>query len=434
VTTQTLRRSWSQAHRLGQTAQDTARGVVNPNHAVVAFRVAGALDLDALDDAWRQLQRRHPVLGSAWDLSGSDWHVGAAAPAGLCQVPSCGTPEQDLDALRTACCAPFDLAAGPVGRLVAIAGPEATQVALVVEHLVSDAWSLNPLTRGLGSLYARARGAPSPEPPVAQTSFADVVRRQNAFISSADGQQALTRQVRRMASVGVIPAMPIQGHRRPDVVHLERRASLVRHVGPDIHQRLRALGRPYRLTALNVMNAALHHALHSRSVSGTGSVATTLSTANRWSPRLHDVVGWLASKVGVVTEPGDHPATAEYLTHFRSRLLDALDGSAVPWAALIQATAPHQLGHHTTIPYVTFNGRPAAMRQGQVAPDLPGLHVTPLPLSVGWHDASIATFWNERDDGVTVHLDVKLDHYDEASVAALWDDVAQRLRTWAGEA
>ncbi|MEU0397273.1 condensation domain-containing protein [Streptomyces sp. NPDC006208] len=429
---ETLKASWNHRHRLGQTREDAERGVFNPHHSNLPLTLHGALDLEALNRAWHALQIRHPVLLSGFDTDAALWHVGAAHPGDMLRLPAGATEEDDLAAVRAAVAEPFDLVDGPVARLVVLPrSSQETYFALVTEHLVSDGWSLNVLIRDLAALYGQETGAPVPELPPIELTFQEFVRRQNTTAASADGRSALSRLAERLDGIGAIPAMPINGFTGATGIRYERNAEFTRRLPKQLCHDLAAAARPLRLTGLNLMHAALHQALFK--LSDRPAVATTLSTANRELPGLTHTAGWFASKTVLASEPGRFSTAPEYLRHFRERVLVTLDDSHLPWPALIDLMDSQALGRQSTVPYVTFNARPIAMRRSVGEIDFPGVATSPLKVSVGWHDASIATFWDEDEDGITVAVMHKTDWYTTADVLALWDTVELQLHRWAEE-
>ncbi|KUJ68995.1 hypothetical protein ACZ90_14155 [Streptomyces albus subsp. albus] len=422
--------SWNQRHRLGQTLEDAEGGVFNPHHSTLALALTGPMDLDAMNRAWHALQRRHPVLLSGFDLDAMVWHIGLAEPADLRRMATTGAEDADVAAIRAACEVPFDLERGPVSRLLVMErADQETYFALVTEHLVSDGWSLNVLIRDLSALYAAERDGTAFELPPVRMSFPDFVRQQNGMMDSPEGKQALERLAARLKGVGAIPAMPISGFTGRSPVRYEQKDGLSRRLPADLCRSLGAVARPLRMTALNLMHAALHRSLFS--LSGSETVATTLSTANRELPALHQTTGWLASKTVLTSEPGSRPDTADYLHHFRQRIVTTLDDSHVPWPALIDRMEPDAVGRQSRVPYVTFNARPLGMRKTVGTVEMPGVRTRSLPIAPGWHDASIATFWDEDEDGVTATINFKTDWYARTDVEALWDGIATLLRAWA---
>ncbi|KJK58933.1 condensation domain-containing protein [Saccharothrix sp. ST-888] len=429
---ESLQASWNHRHRLGQTREDAERGVFNPHHSTLPLKLHGPLDLDALNRAWHAMQRRHPVLLSGFDTDAALWHVGSAEPQDVVRLAAGASEEDDLAAVHAAVIEPFDLDHGPVSRLVVLPrSPEETYFAMVTEHLVSDGWSLNVLIRDLAALYGRESGARVPELPAIELPFQEFVRRQNLAVESAAGQAALTRVAARLEGIGAIPAMPIDGFTGASNIRYEQYGEFTRRLPQQLCRDLGAAARPLRMTGLNLMHAALHQALFR--LSGRPTVATTLSTANRELPGLNHTAGWFASKTVLASEPGRFPEALDYLHHFRERVLLTLDDSDLPWPALIDRMDPEAVGRQAKVPYVTFNARPIGMRRtvGEIA--IPGVRTAPLRVSVGWHDAAIATFWDEDEDGITVSVMFKTDWYAAADVLALWNTVDTLLHRWAAE-
>lgn len=429
---ETLKASWNHRHRLGQTREDAERGVFNPHHSTLPLKLHGALDLDALNRAWHAMQLRHPVLLSGFDTDEALWHVGAAEPQDVLRLSAGADEDEDLAALRTAVIEPFDLVNGPVARLVVLPRPaQETYFALVTEHLVSDGWSLNVLIRDLAVLYGQGIGAPAPPLPPIELPFQEFVRRQNLAVASDGGRSALSRLASRLEGIGAVPAMPVNGFSGATGIRYEEIDGFVRMLPQRICRDLAAAARPLRMTGLNLMHAALHHALFK--LSDRPSVATTLSTANRELSGLTNAAGWFASKTVLASEPGRYATAPEYLRHFREQILVTLDDSHLPWPALIDRMDPQALGRQSTVPYVTFNAQPIGMRRTVGEIDIPGVRTSPLKLTIGWHDASIATFWGEDEGGVTVNVMFKTDWYTAPDVLALWDTVETRLYRWAEE-
>ncbi|MEU4249062.1 amino acid adenylation domain-containing protein [Amycolatopsis sp. NPDC026612] len=115
-------------------------------HVPLAFRVAGAPDVDALRRAVQALVERHPALRTAFE----------ATPDGLRQVakPAYDPWTEPSDDFFTA---PFDLASGRLLR--AAWRPDGTFL-LCLHHIAVDGWSLNILFRELSGAAPRDAHTP----------------------------------------------------------------------------------------------------------------------------------------------------------------------------------------------------------------------------------------------------------------------------------
>src|SRR6185295_3742733 len=132
----------------------------------VSLRLAGELDVAALERALGEVVRRHDSLRTRFA-------EGEGAPVLVAEVRRRAAEE----AFR-----PFDLAAGPLfrARLLRLAEREHVLL-LAMHHIVSDGWSLGVLLRELSALYAACREGrppPLPEPPLQYAAYARWQREQ----------------------------------------------------------------------------------------------------------------------------------------------------------------------------------------------------------------------------------------------------------------
>ncbi len=135
----------------------------------IALRMTGPLRVDALRGALGGLVARHEPLRTTFATTDGRAHQvvrPAAVPeiqrADLGGLPA-GEREAELDRLlRAELGTPFDLAAGPVLRVLLVAlgsGPDGAQehvLFLNMHHIAADGWSKGVLLAELGELYAAA--------------------------------------------------------------------------------------------------------------------------------------------------------------------------------------------------------------------------------------------------------------------------------------
>jgi hypothetical protein len=135
----------------------------------VAYRVAGRLDVAALEQALIGLVARHESLRTTLpSVSGRPYQ--RIAPPGPVALPVIKVDgEEGARALvRAEAAAPFDLAEGPLLRArLARLDHEDHVLVLVAHHAVVDGWSLGVLREELSALYdAAVAGVPPPLAPL----------------------------------------------------------------------------------------------------------------------------------------------------------------------------------------------------------------------------------------------------------------------------
>ena len=147
----------------------------------MAVRIEGDLDISALEYSLNEIVRRHEVLRTTYvAVDGEPQQVitpDLAINMPLIDLPDMPTlvAETEAQTLATAeARKPFDLATGPMLRALLVKLEEQDHlVALVLHHIVADAWSIGVFMGELAILYnsfVRERPSPLPELPI---QFAD---------------------------------------------------------------------------------------------------------------------------------------------------------------------------------------------------------------------------------------------------------------------
>ena len=199
------------------------------------LRLEGDLDIAALGATLNEVVRRHESLRTTFSETGAG-PVQVVAPALAVAVPVI-----DLRALppaaREAEAAlwsaaeverPFDLASGPLLRLLALRrGGREWSVVFNLHHIVSDGWSIGVLIREIAALYPAFRaGRPSPLPEL-PLQYADFTVWQRGFLA---GGPALERAARLLAAAARrarprCRSSPPTGRARPCSATTARRAT-----------------------------------------------------------------------------------------------------------------------------------------------------------------------------------------------------------------
>ncbi|MBB82917.1 MAG: non-ribosomal peptide synthase [Deltaproteobacteria bacterium] len=233
--------------------------LMHPNSGVyvvqVSFTVYGAINEAAFAETWRALQKRHPVLRTAfaWEgLARPMQVVGREAPVGITDVDARGTSERERNSLLEGWLAEdlsqgFDPSRAPLMRVARIRLDErTTRIVWTYHHLLLDGWSL-PLLLGewIACYQAAARNE---SPPLGEAP------RYREFVDWLEAQdQAASRAYWTEALEGCTPTHVSGGHRDPKET---RQARTIRTLKPETTARLRAFARAERVTQSTVLQAA----------------------------------------------------------------------------------------------------------------------------------------------------------------------------------
>ena len=231
-----------------------------------AFRISGALDVEALGAALADVVGRHESLRTLF-----------AAPEGIPQqlvvpperadfgwqvVDASGWSADRLgEAIGAVARHSFDLAAEiPLrARLFRVADDEHVLVA-VVHHIAVDGWSLAPLVRDLGVAYASRCAGRAPGWAPLPVQYVDYTLWQRAQLGDlADGDSPIAAQLGywEQALAGMPERLVLPTDRPYPAVADYRGASVAVDWPAELQQRVRGVAREHNATSFMVIQAAL---------------------------------------------------------------------------------------------------------------------------------------------------------------------------------
>ena len=147
---------------------DRFEGGVATYNMPTAFRISGALDVEALGAALDDVIARHESLRTIFpDIDGVPFQQVLPAEAGMWRRGGAAVvslPEQDVVGELVALAGyRFDLSAEiPIRAQIYAVGPEQHVVGIVVHHIAFDGWSTGPDGPGCGRGVSGAAAGPGP--------------------------------------------------------------------------------------------------------------------------------------------------------------------------------------------------------------------------------------------------------------------------------
>lgn len=279
-------------------------GLEDPDAPALQFhavhRLRGPVDAGVLRRAWQAVVDHHPALHTVFRITGGTavQEVAATALADL-RVEDLGAlPEavrlgEALDRLDTEVRRPFDRAGGPVVRAVLLRlGAEDHLLALVLDHIAADGWSLDIITRDLTDSYASLlAGRPARLPAAGSYPRWSADQWQRYENGRADEVAAYWK-----SQLGPDPsafALRLPGYTGGG--GLTGPAGLSRAVPGATADTLRAACADLRTTPYCVTLAALTALIAHRT--GRARVTVLSTCGNRLDPGHHNTVGWFANGV-----------------------------------------------------------------------------------------------------------------------------------------
>jgi Condensation domain len=353
-----------------------------------AYRISGALDVEALGAALADVVGRHESLRTLFPaVEGIPRQLVVAperADFGWQVVDAAGWSAGRLgEAIGTAARHSFDLATEiPLrAQLFRVADDEHVLVA-VVHHIAADGWSIAPLVADLGVAYASRCAGRAPGWAPLAVQYVDYTlwqRDQLGDLDDGDSRIAAQLAYWEQALAGLPERLQLPTDRPYPPVADYRGASVAVDWPAGLQQRVREVAREHNVTSFMVVQAAL--AVLLSKLSASSDVAVGIAIAGRGDPALDELVGFFVNTLVLRVDLAGDPTVAELLDRVRARGLTAYEHQDVPFEVLVDRLNPtRSLTHHPLIQVMlAWQNLPWHSSDPAAGLSLGDVQVTPLP-------------------------------------------------------
>ncbi len=401
----------------------------------LALRLTGELDLPILAAVLGEVARRHEVLRTTFaETAGQPVQVvHPPGPMPLIPLPVVdlgGLPEAAREAALPGCVEaelrrPFDLAAGPLLRALAVRlGPAEHAVAVNFHHIVADGWSMGVFLREVEALFTAALSRRPPALPGLPFQYADFAVWQRGWLTGERLERQLAFWRERLADPPVLQ-LPTD-HPRP-AVPSSRGLRLARPVPERLAAGLRSLGRRHEASLFMTLLAAFAAFLHRLTRQDDLTVGSPI--ANRRPVETEALIGYFANTLVLRAEAGGDPTFAEMLARVRAATLAAYDHPDVPFELLVEELQPARDLGRTPL----FQAVLALQNAFDAAVRLPGLRTAPLAARTGTAKFELTLFGQETEDALTLGFEAHRDLFEAPTVERMLDQLAALLEGAAGD-
>jgi amino acid adenylation domain-containing protein len=347
-----------------------------------ALRLKGPLDRTALGDALRRIVERHEAFRTTFTVVDGEPVQRVAAYGDLSPhltdlraSDAARQQHQLLELLRANAMAAFDLAQGPLARVLLVCLSDDDHVLqLVVHHAISDQWSAGIIARELAEHYQAARAGQQPNVAPLDVQYADYAAWQRQALTHA----ALASQVAywRVRLEGLMPLALATDRPRP-----KRQSFAGSHVSVALSPELLAALRSFsaaRGASMFMTLLATYQLLLAR-YSGQHDIAVGTPIANRTRLVTERLVGTLVNTLVMRTRVEPSLTFSELIAQVRTVALEAYANQDVPFERLVDELGVARDASVSPLVQVLFNVVNAPMAQ----PSLAGLTVEPLDFDSG---------------------------------------------------
>jgi amino acid adenylation domain-containing protein len=395
------------------------------NNIPAAVRLQGQLNIEALQQSFNEIIRRHEALRT-------NFHTKEGQPvAVISQEKPLTLPILDISLLPAnqqqaeikqqaaqEAQQPFDISNNLLLRVKLLRLSEQEHIVLLtMHHIVSDGWSIGVLVEELATLYqAFCNGQPSPLPqlPIQYVDFAAWQRQ------SLQGQ-ALETQIsywlKQLENAPKVLELPTD-YPRP-AIQTFRGATYSFELSKELSASLNKLSQQQGSTLFMTLLAGFQILLWR--YTGQNDIVVGSPIANRNRAEIEGLIGFFVNTLVLRTNLAGNPSFEELLKQVREVALGAYAHQDLPFELLVEQLQPQRDLSYTPVFQVMFVLQNTPMS----ALELPGLTLTPLESDSGTAQFDLTLSMTETESGLVGSLEYNSDLFDESSIQRM----AGHLRT-----
>ncbi|MEM7116485.1 MAG: amino acid adenylation domain-containing protein [Chloroflexota bacterium] len=296
-----------------------------------AVRVHGSFDVAALETSFQQLINRHPSLRTTFHLNREAYpeqavHETLALPFSFIEGFEWDNTELQ-DYLEQEAHRPFDLAKGPLLRLVVVQRATNEHIILLsVNHIVTDFWSMSLLVSELYWLYEAIRDGKAAVLPELTHQYADFARWQETMLAGERGEELRDYWLAQLA--GDLPRLDLPTDRSRPARPTYTGKTLTHRFAPELAAQFKQLCQEQGVTLYTGLLAAFQTLLHRYARQDDVIVGSVLAGRDR--AELANLVGYFVSPVAMRANFSEASDFATLLTQVKETVLGAFAHQEYP--------------------------------------------------------------------------------------------------------
>ncbi|MGE3537906.1 MAG: amino acid adenylation domain-containing protein [Candidatus Tectimicrobiota bacterium] len=389
-----------------------------PYNLLEVIRLRGPLQPQALEQSFVEMAWRHEILRTTFStIADQPMQVIAPTPSLTVtvidlQALSAAAQESQLSSLaQTAAGQPFDLAQGPLLRLLLLRlAPEEHVLILTMHHIISDGWSHGVLWRELAIYYQALVTAQPARLPALPIQYADFAQWQQALRGEQLDRQ-LAYWTRQLADVPVLQ-LPTD-YARPAIPTF-RGARHILMLHPTLAHTLRRLSQEQNVTLFMTLLAVFQTLL--QRYSDQDDIAVGSLIANRGHVALEGLLGFLVNTLVLRSDLSGNPSFQVLLARVRQVTLAAYEHQELPYEKLLEALRlPRHLSMHPL-----FQTMCVLHNTPRQPPALHGLSAETLEVDPGTARFDLTLdIWETPAGGLRCHFEYSTDLFTAATITRM---------------
>ena len=385
-----------------------------------AIRLSGQVEIKAFQNALDQLVLRHEILRTTFEKNatltrndGESVQVIQATSTVALQVVSLITADNQDEVLKQQLQAisvqPFDLAQGPMLRVVVFQLDDAEWVLLLsIHHIISDGWSSAIFIKELVHYYQAAVQNRQAELAALPVQYADFSCWQRQWLQGAVLESQMAYWQTQLKDLPEALNLPLDHPRPPiqtfngETLNFKLPAALSSH--------LTALCRDQNVTLFMVL-LATYQLLLSR-YSGQQDIAVGIPVAGRNRVEIEGLIGCFVNALVMRTQLTGNPTLSELFKRVKEMSLDAFAHQDLPFEMLVEQLQPERQLSRPPLAQVAFTLQNTP--EGKI--DLPGFSVETIEIENKTAKYDITWVLVEGDEGLNGAVEYNADLFEVATI------------------
>ena len=398
----------------------------NPaDHIPGTLRLAGRLDVSALERALAEVVRRHESLRTGFvAVEGKPRQVivdDLELPLPKIDLRSTPAAERDAEVARLSIehhHEPFDLEKPPLVRMALVELADDEHALLVsMHHIVSDGWSLGVMVREIMALYQAFRAGESSPLPELELQYADFAHWQRDWLQGEVLEEQLSYWRGQLAD---LPLLELPTDRPRPTFQSYEGARITFEVPDGLRDSLAAVGRRAGVTPFVVLLAAFQVLIHR--LTGQHDLVVGTPIANRNRAEIEGMIGFFVNMLVMRGRLSGETGFLQLLDQVKEVTLEAFGHQDLPFERLVEDLQPERDPSRPPLFQVMF---------GLQNLPIPEMNLTDLELSsfdvdygTAQYDLNLSLF--EGPAGMVGWFEYNRELFDETTIRR-WAAMYQRL-------
>ncbi|MEH1813016.1 MAG: amino acid adenylation domain-containing protein [Nostoc sp.] len=318
------------------------------------LRVAGVLNIEALQQSINEIIRRHEILRTTFPaVDGKPLQI--ISPSLTINIPVLdlqSLEESEAQQIVTKeARQPFDLSNGPLLRVTLLRlGPESHVLVLIMHHIITDGWSMGIFIKELSNLY-RAFTLDSPlllpELPI---QYADFAVWQRQWLTEEIQKQQLNYWKQQLA--GAPPLLELLTDKPRPPVQTFCGATQKFQIDQNLSKQIKIFSQQSGATLFHTLLAAFVVLMFR--YSGQDDICIGSPIANRNRREIESLIGFFVNTLVLRNQIKGNPSFNEFLSQVRQVATSAYTHQDVPFEQVVEALQPERSLSYNPLFQVVF--------------------------------------------------------------------------------